>query len=339
RPSTANTLYGLACLLERHLLSQAAVLSGILKLVESPVAPSAAERLLKRKKFNDSITPNALIISGLISVLGQPLGIGQGKNPTCQAARALSLWSQYNPGYLIDLVSTAFRSDVVEINFEGLLLKSTTYFNVQEEYFDPELDQVSLLLVPHLNAIYGEMLRRSAARGEDPHKWANPGLYGRIVNFGFESVLDIFQTYVKDFENFLRRFYSTHHPEYSDGATMTYANPVGIFITNSHGSLIGLHAVSIQRVAEDSTGDMRVYFFNPNNEGRQNWGQGVRPTVHGNDERMGESSLPFDHFAARLYAYHFNPYEEGDGFAVPESTISKVVNMAKSSWGQSYQWR
>jgi hypothetical protein len=54
---------------------------------------------------------------------------------------------------------------------------------------------------------------------------------------------------------------------------------------------------------------------------------------------MGESSLPFDHFAARLYAYHFNPYEEGDGFAVPESTISKVVNMAKSSWGQSYQWR
>jgi hypothetical protein len=338
RPTTSNTLYGLSCVLERHLLSQSAVLSGIENLVSLTIDAEVSKRLLKRKKYHDSITPNALIISGLISVLGQPLGIGQGKNPTCQAARGISLWSQYNPSYLIDLLVLASRNNVLEFQFEGQLLKSTDYLDTNSDHFDPQLDAVSLVLVPHLNVLYGEMLRRCHARGEDPHKWVNPAMYGRLVNFGFESVLDFSQTVVRDYENFVRRFYSTHHPEYSDANNKAYANPVGIFITNSHGAMIGLHAVSIQRVDEDESGQTRVYFFNPNNEGRQNWGQGVRPTVHGHDEIMGESSLPFDQFASRLYAYHFNPYEEGDGFAVPEESINKVTALAKSSWGKSYQW-
>ncbi len=339
RPSTSNTLYGLTCFLERHLFSQASVLNGFKKLVEVSVTETVAQRLLKRRKYNDSITPNAFIISGLISVLGQPLGIGQGKNPTCQAARALSLWSQYNPGYLIDTLSTVARNDVVQINFEGALLNSSDYFDIHQISFDPDLDPVSLIITPHLNALYGEILRRCQLRGEDPHKWVNPALYGRMVNFGFESVLDITQKYVRDFENFVRRFYSTHHPDYAEESSLVYANPVGIFITNSHGSLIGLHAVSIQRVAIHPESDgVRVYFFNPNNEGRQNWGQGIKPTVHGNGEKMGESSLPFEHFAARLYAYHYNPFEEGDGFAVPNSLVNEVIALAKSSWGTSYHW-
>lgn len=339
RPSTSHTLYGLTCFLERHLLSQSSVLNGFKKLVEVSVTETVATRLLKRRKYNDSITPNAFLISGLISVLGQPLGIGQGKNPTCQAARALSLWSQYNPGYLIDTLSTVARNDVVQINFEGNLLNSTDYLDVNSIGFDPDLDPVSLIITPHLDALYGETLRRCQLRGEDPHKWVNPALYGRMVNFGFESVLDLTQKYVRDFENFVRRFYSTHHPEYAEESSLVYANPVGIFITSSHGALIGLHAVSIQRVVyHPETEHVRVYFYNPNNEGRQNWGQGIKPTVHGNGERMGESSLPFEHFAARLYAYHYNPFEEGDGFAVPNSVVNEVIALAKSSWGTSYHW-
>tara|TARA_R110002072_G_scaffold534_6_gene4025 strand:+ start:201827 stop:203824 length:1998 start_codon:yes stop_codon:yes gene_type:complete len=338
RPSTANTIYGLSCFLERQILSQSAVLGGIEKLVTLSFEPTVASRLLKRKKFNDSITANALIISGLISVLGQPLGVGQGKNPTCQAARGISLWSQYNPGYLIDILISACRNNVVHISFEGEVLNSIDYLGIDRDYFDPLLDSVSLVLSPHLDALYGEILRRSTGRGEDPHKWANPALYGRLVNFGFDSVLDISQTYVKDYENFVRRFYSTHHPDYLDGSTFNYANPVGIFITNSHGVLIGLHAVSIQRIKEDEMGGMRVYFFNPNNEGRQNWGQGVNPTVHGHGEVMGESSLPFGQFASRLYAFHYDPYEEGDGFAVSQDVVEEVTKLAKESWGKAYQW-
>ncbi|MEZ4272006.1 MAG: hypothetical protein R3C68_11430 [Myxococcota bacterium] len=70
-------------------------------------------------------------------------------------------------------------------------------------------------------------------------------------------------------------------------------------MTNSHGDYLGPHAVSLQRIVEDPQWTLRAYFFNPNNEGRQNWGEGVKPVQSGTREREGESSLPFYEFAAR----------------------------------------
>jgi hypothetical protein len=338
RPSTSSCIHAMARILELHLLSQRTVRVGIEKLVELDVHPEVVPALLKRRKKHDSITANSILVSGLISVLGLPLGVGQGNNPTCQSARGISLWAQHDPAYLIDILISASRNNTVELSFEGAVLCSKSLPRVLDKNFDSDLDPVSLVLAPHLDALYNEIMRRVALRGEDGHKWANPALYGRLINFGFESALDPYHTYVKDYENFIRRFYATHHPEFCETDHNLYVNPVGIFVTNSRGLLIGLHAISIQRVALGPDGEVRVYFYNPNNEGRQDWGQSVQPKVCDHGEIHGESSLPFHHFASRLYAYHFNPYEEGDGYAVPKSEIDKIVTLAKESWGVQYQW-
>jgi len=342
RPSTSHCIYGFGRFLERNLLSQRQVKNGLLKLVEIDILPNIQSYLLRRRLPEDSITPNALLVSGLIAVLGQPLGVGQGNNPTCQSARGISLWSQHDPGHLIEMTIIAVRNGLVEMTFEGVDLKSSTllplnYFS-EETPQDPNLDVVSLILNPHLDAIYNYIISLTGGRGEDGHKWVNPAFYGSWVSKGFDSVLDYTQTYVKSYYNFVRRFYATHHPEFNDHNVTSYANPVGIFVTSSHGDLIGLHAVSIQRVKADDKGVMRVYFYNPNNEGRQNWGQGIFPTVSGHGEKKGESSLPFYQFTSRLYAFHFDPYEEGDGFAVPREEVNKVSDLSKNSWGRSYQW-
>ncbi|MDZ7847170.1 MAG: hypothetical protein U5L96_10585 [Owenweeksia sp.] len=91
---------------------------------------------------------------------------------------------------------------------------------------------------------------------------------------------------------------------------MVYPNPVGLFITSSKGDMLGFHAVSLLRVSENTENvegsEIRAYFLNPNNEGRQDWGQSIKPSVYGNGERHGESSLPIHQFMARVYAFHFN---------------------------------
>jgi len=109
-------------------------------------------------------------------------------------------------------------------------------------------------------------------------------------------------------------------------------------VTDVHGGLLGPHAVSVQRIAPSPAGKMRIYFFNPNNEGRQDWGQDTSPTVSGNGEQPGESSLPFERFVSRLYAFHYDPLEEGDAYAVPEETVSGVSRMAAETWGRAYAW-
>jgi hypothetical protein len=201
-----------------------------------------------------------------------------------------------------------------------------------------ELDPVSLVLVPHLDRIYAELTERSKFRGEDAHKWVNPAFYGNWVNRGFNSTTDPYTGAVTNFSGFVRLFYATHHPEYNEGHQLIYPNPVGIFITNIHGVFLGLHAVSIQRVAQDLQGQYRIYFYNPNNDGSQNWGQGIEPTVRGHGEQFGESSLPFHQFVARLYAFHYNVYEQGDAYAVEDAIVAEIEALARESWGKAYQW-
>ena len=85
-------------------------------------------------------------------------------------------------------------------------------------------------------------------------------------------------------------------------------------------------------------GQVRVFILNPNNEGRQRWQDNMRPTVAGNGERAGESSLPFHQFASRLYAFHYNRSDLNDLSKVSSEEVQKVTDIAKNSWGDSYRW-
>jgi hypothetical protein len=77
---------------------------------------------------------------------------------------------------------------------------------------------------------------------------------------------------------------------------------------------------------------MRVYFFNPNNDGGQNWGNGVQVSTHGHGERNGESSLPFVDFASRLYIFHADPLQRVGVARVPEAELDAAMVMARDSW-------
>ncbi|OYD09812.1 hypothetical protein [Paludifilum halophilum] len=337
-PPTRQSLYGLARMLERGVLSHHPVIPGLRRLVELDLQPDVKQSLLDAFPETDGLTANDILTAGVISVLGQPLGIGQGLNPTCQSARALSLWSIHAPGYLLELTARGARDGDIDMRFEGDEIHSQHLPGGLAPELHKELDPVSLVLVPHLDRIYAEMVRRVQYRPDDPHKWVNPAFYGDWIPRGFTKVFNHLTGNVTDYSGFVRLFYATHHPEYNEGYELIYPNPVGICITTVYGKLLGFHAISIQRIAKDPQGEYRVYFYNPNNDSSQNWGQDIKPAVHGHGEYEGESSLPFHEFISRLYAFHYNPYEQGDAFAVQDETVEKIERLARESWGQEYNW-
>ncbi|MGA9289232.1 MAG: hypothetical protein WBV93_12910, partial [Anaerobacillus sp.] len=337
-PATAQSLYGLARMLERGVLSSPPVIPGLERIIEIEMLSEVQKDLMDSRNNPDDLTPVGILLSGILSVLGQPLGIGQGMNPTCQSARGISLWSQHDPGFLLELVARACRDGEVDISFEGAEINSSLIVGGLAPDLHKELDAVSLILVPHLDRVYDEMMKRSALRGEDGHKFVNPEFYGQWISKEFSSVLNPVTGAVTDYDNFSRLFYATHHPDYNEGHQLIYPNPVGIFVTTANADLLGLHAISIQRIAADSTGETRVYFYNPNNDSGQDWGQGIKSTVRNHGEEEGEASLPFDQFLSRVYAYHYNPNEMGDLSVIPNEIIDRVTTLAKESWGQKYQW-
>lgn len=337
-PAMPQSLYGLARMLDRGVLSAPPVIPGLRRLIELDMQPEIRQLLLGAAPHHEGLTPNAILVAGTVSVLGQPLGVGQGLNPTCQTARGISLWALHAQGRLLGLIARAARDGDIDIEFEGNTIHSKALTGGLVEELHKELDPVSLVLVPHLDRIYGELTERSKFRGEDVHKWVNPAFYGNWVNRGFSSVIDAYSGAVTDYPGFVRLFYATHHPEYNEQHELIYPNPVGIFLTNVHGKLLGLHAVSIQRVARDPRGEYRIYFYNPNNDSTQNWGQGIVPTVRGHGEEPGESSLPFPEFVARLYAFHYNPYEQGDAYGVEDEVVERISALARESWGREYPW-
>jgi hypothetical protein len=335
-PDTARSCYGLAKLLERSLLSHQPVKSGLQRILGLTLHPEVAESI-KKSRQNNTLDPEHILAAECLGILGQPLGIGQGWNPTCQSARGISLWSSHAPGKLLRMIESAAKSNSLWMRFEGNVIKSDELSYGLAKEMDLNLDAVSVVLVPHLDKIYNEMMKRAANRSDDPHKWVNPAMYGHWIPTGFISAYDYLTNSIREYEKFVRTFYVTHHPDYNGGHDLAYPNPVGIFLTSSTGKLIGFHAVSILRVRKIK-GHTRVYILNPNNEGRQRWQDDIRPTVAGNGERPGESSLPFHQFASRLYAFHFNQADLNDLDNVEDIEIQKVIDMSKSSWGESYQW-
>ena len=335
-PGTARSVYGLGRLLDRGILSHQPVLNGLERLRSLELHPDV-EDAVRSARPGSGPSPNQHLLADCLGVLGQPLGMAQGKNPTCQSARGISLWSRHAPGKLLGMIRTVAKANELSMRFEAAVIRSSDLGPGLMKEMDPHVDTVSLLLVPHLDRIYSEMMLRSTHRGDDPHKWVNPAMYGHWIPMGFLSAYDYGTAGIRDYEGFLRTFYATHHPDFNRGHDLAYPNPVGIFLTASSGDLIGFHAVSILRVRRVRN-DVRVYFYNPNGEGRQRWHSDIRPTVAGNGERPGESSLPFHQFASRLYAFHFSPSDVGEVDAVHDEWIQKVTEAARASWGTSYIW-
>lgn len=336
-PETEQAVYGLAEVLNQGLLSRQPVRTALRRMMTLEMHPDVAADVLH--SVDADLPAERILLADTLSVLGQPLGVSQGWSPTCQSARGISLWSRFAPGKLLDMVVSVARTHRLEMRFEGATLDSSLLPQGLQTQVDYTLDAVSTVLVPHLDRIYNEMMRRAAFRDDDPHKWVNPALYGQWIPTGFRSAFDPVTHAIRDFGGFVRTFYASHHPAYNGGHDLAYPSPVGLFVTSARAELLGFHAVSLLRVAADGPGgEMRAYFLNPNAEGRQDWGHGVEPRVHGCGERPGESSLPFGEFVSRLYAYHYNPATLGDPEAVEAGEVDRVTTAARGSWGEAYAW-
>ena len=335
-----NCIYGISRMLEKGLFSRRSIRAGLDNLLSIQVNSKVEKRILKSiEQRNPEISALQYLLGDLIQVIGSPLGIGQGNNPTCQSARGISMWSQHAPAKLINMVITAATQNNLIFRFEGKDLESNLLSKGLMTKLDYRLDAVSLVLVPHLDKIYNEMMRLASGRFEDPHKWVNPALYGQWIPIGFASCYDYLSNSIHDFEGFIRLFYAAFHMDYNDGLRIIYPIPLGIFVTSSRGDMLGFHAISLLRISRRADGAMRAYFLNPNNEGRQDWGQGITPTVHGHGEKHGESSLPFHQLAARIYAFHYNSLEVLQKRQnVPAEALAETRQLARESWGNSYIW-
>lgn len=337
-PETARCIYGLSGLLERGVLFYRPVAPGLRRLLKLPLLDTVAEALVAASRYDKPPPANTLLVAGTLSVLGQPRGVDQGHNPTCQSARAISMWSQNDTGFLLELIAVAARDDDVVMHFEGEEIHSRELAPGLAVELHTGLDPVSLLLTPHIDRIYMEMSRRTAGRGEDGHRWVNPELHGWWVARGFASALDEATETVHGLDTFVRQFYASYHPVYNGGRDIVYVQPCGIAVTNSEAVFIGWHAVSIQRVGQNHSGEWRVYFFNPNRDKGQDWGCGVVTSTANHGELEGESSLPFAQFAARLYVFHYLLTESGDPTAVSENLVAPIVEAARESWAAQMPW-
>ena len=122
-PQTAQCIYGLALLLDRGILYEPPVVPALwrqLALRARPGRAGAADDGVRRR----SRGREARLVAGVLSMLGQPLGVGQGDNPTCQSARALSMWAYNDPDYLLQMVVWAARDDEIVMHFEGQPISS-----------------------------------------------------------------------------------------------------------------------------------------------------------------------------------------------------------------------
>ena len=329
-PETCQAVYGLTMMLERGSLFTPSVAQALWRQIK--LQPSAETNQALAETFGDARPPRVFLLAGVINLLGQPLGVGQGNNPTCQSAIGLSMWASNEADYLLQVLAWAARDNEVLSRFEGQEVSSRDLEPGLVKGTPVDVDPVSLVLIPHLDRLYGEMWRRCENRDEDAHRWINPEFYGWWVSHGFRAVTDVKTGEVHDYEGFIRHFYASYHPFYNGNIPVIHAQPAGIAVTDSAARFVGRHAINILRVALSPKNEMRVYFFNPNNDSGQNWGQGITCSTHGNGEFRGEASLPAAEFTSRLYAFHYDPLELGDLSAIPDEEVARVMDLGYTSW-------
>jgi len=335
---TTRSIYGLSRLLNQGTLFIRPVPPSLHRLMALTVHEHVAERLRSASDWYDPPAANIELVAATLSVLGQPRGVDQGYNPTCQSARAISLWAHNDPGYLLELIASAARDDELVMQFEDTVIHSGGLQHGLAAELHTELDPVSLVLTPHIDRIYMEMSRYTFGRSGDGHRWVNPEMHGWWVMRGFAELVDTATGAITDCNTFIRRFYTAYHPLYNGGRDLVYAQPCGIASTTATGAFVGWHAISIQRVAPDPDGIWRVYFFNPNREKGQDWGRRVITSTNDCGEFEGESSLPFGEFLSRLYVFHYKPEETGAMDNVDEHTVALVRSAIADSWGLNFRW-
>lgn len=328
---TPQAVYGLAVMLERGILYQPPVAPAMWRQLHLPLSAWSRKRLILA--FGTAVEPETLLLEGVLCMLGLPLGVGQGNNPTCQSARALSMWAYNDPDYLLQMVTWAARDDEIIIHFEGQPISSKESLSGVATLLPIDLDPVSLLVVPHLDRIYAEMGRRCIGREGDPHRWVNPEFHGWWSGRGFRLNVDVPTGNLVDLDDFLRHFYADYHPYHNGNQPLIHPQPAGIAVTDSAARFIGWHAITILRVSLDQKDQMRVYFYNPNNDSGQNWGDDVIVSTAGNGERFGEASLPFAQFLSRLYIFHFDPLEHGEPASITREELDEVIGYIERSWG------
>ncbi|MGP9633340.1 hypothetical protein ACT3R7_09775 [Halomonas sp. AOP43-A1-21] len=330
-PATAQAVYGLALLLERGILYQPPVAPAMWRQLNLPLSDWTQARL--NLAYGELTTPRARLLEGVLCMLGLPLGVGQGNNPTCQSARALSMWAYNDPDYLLQMVAWAARDDEIIVHFEGQPISSKESQSGVATELPIDLDPVSLIVVPQLDRIYAEMGRRCIGREGDPHRWVNPEFHGWWSGRGFCINVDVATGQLTNIDSFIRHFYACYHPFYNGNQPLIHPQPAGIAITDSAARFIGWHAITILRASLDPSDIMRLYFYNPNNDSGQDWGDGVVVSTAGHGERFGEASLPFDQFTSRLYIYHFDPLEHGELATVADEELEDVKQYLYRSWG------
>ncbi len=119
-----------------ELLADALALNGVI-LFFSPIPPALHELLVidvdlsvgavpqGASPLSDPPDPVVLLLAGTLSVIGQPCGMDQGHNPTCQAGRAIRLWNRNDVGYLPGLIERAAPENDVLMHFEGETLRAS----------------------------------------------------------------------------------------------------------------------------------------------------------------------------------------------------------------------
>ncbi|NBB88960.1 MAG: hypothetical protein GVX96_04130, partial [Bacteroidetes bacterium] len=162
----AQGVLGLSNVLKKGLFTSSSVLQALRHLFSIRLNPRVQRHLVESRHEGSEKDAHSLLIGGTLSLLGNPLGVGQGMNPTCQSARGLSLWSQFSPEKLINLIITAAVENNLRFRFEGDVLESDLLLKGLATEFDRSLDPVSVVLVPHLDKVYNEMMKRAAHRGE-----------------------------------------------------------------------------------------------------------------------------------------------------------------------------
>ncbi|MGY4878306.1 hypothetical protein ACLUEY_10530 [Vreelandella aquamarina] len=330
-PATCQSVYGLALMLERGILYQSPVAPALWRQLGLKLSDWSESRL--NIAYGGSASPKARLLEGVLCMLGLPLGVGQGNNPTCQSARALSMWAYNDPDYMLQMVAWAARDDEIVMHFEGQAISSMASLSGVAKELPMDLDPVSLIVVPHLDRIYAEMGRRCIDREGDPHRWVNPEFHGWWAGRGFGINVDVATGKLINVENFLRHFYASYHPYYNGNQPLIHPQPAGIAVTDSAARFIGWHAITILRASLGPNDEMRIYFYNPNNDSGQDWGDGVVVSTSGHGERFGEASLPFEQFASRLYIYHYDPLEPGELATVTDAELARVNGYIARSWG------
>lgn len=329
-PETSQSILGLSGMLERAVLHFPGVASSLWRQINLPLTLNTRNRLIA--SCGSEQPPDVSLLAGLLSMLGQPLGVGQGDNPTCQSARALSWWAYSDPDYLLQLLAWAGRDDGILMTFRGQRLSSAFLPAGAAGAVGNDLDPVSMVLVPHLDRVYAEMCRLSHKAGEDPHLHVNPEFHGWQVGCGFAIAVDVAHGKLHEYEKFVRLFYACYHPGFNGGNPVIHPQPVGLAVTDSLARFVGWHAITLLRVTIDQTGQTRVYFFNPNNDSGQDLGNGVVVSTNGSGEVYGESSLPIAEFVSRLYLFHYDPLEVGDQTRIPAEDVQYVMQLGKASW-------